>query len=82
MLKLLEKIEFKSKENKMRYIADTKIALDQYLSKKSKNLDFLLKKRFNWMNEFIKKSISIFNFVILIMIKMKLLYLLENMCSE
>ena len=34
MLKLLEKIEFKSKENKMRYIADTKIALDQYLSKK------------------------------------------------
>lgn len=32
MLKLLEKIEFKSKENKMRYIADTKIALDQYLS--------------------------------------------------
>ena len=56
MLKLLEKIEFKSKENKMRYIADTKIALDQYLSKKSNNLDFLLKKRFNWMNDFIKDS--------------------------
>ena len=56
MLKLLEKIEFKSNENKMRYIADTKIALDQYLSKKSNNLDFLLKKRFNWMNDFIKDS--------------------------
>ena len=56
MLKLLEKIEFKSKENKMRYIADTKIALDHYISKKSNNLDFLLKKRFNWMNDFIKDS--------------------------
>ena len=56
MLKLLKKIEFKGEENKMRYIADTKIALEHYNSKKSNNLNFLLKKRFNWMNDFIVDS--------------------------
>ncbi|MDC0437446.1 class I SAM-dependent methyltransferase [Pelagibacteraceae bacterium] len=58
MFKLLKKIEFKDEENKMKSIADTKIALEYYNSNKSNNLNFLLSKRFNWMNNFIKDSDS------------------------
>ena len=53
MFKILKKIQFKSSENKMKHLANTQVAIKYYKSKNN-NLDFLLKKRFNWMNNFIK----------------------------
>ena len=53
MIKLREKITFSKNENKMRSVGDTKVALNIYGSKKSKNLHYLLKERFHWMNNFI-----------------------------
>ena len=53
MLKLLNKIQFEPKENKMKIVADTDQAIRIFNSKKSKNLIYLLEKRFNWMNKFI-----------------------------
>ena len=40
----------------MNSIASTKVAIESFNSSKSKNLKFLLKQRFNWMNEFIKEN--------------------------
>ena len=56
MIKLVKKIVFSENENMMRSIGDTKIALNLYNSKKSKNLHYLLKQRFNWMNNFINDN--------------------------
>ena len=53
MYKVLNKIHFPSNKNRMKSIANTKIAIDYFNSLKSKNLKFLLKKRFEWMNKFI-----------------------------
>ena len=53
MLKLVNKIQFEPKENKMKIVADTDQAIRIFNSKKSKNLSYLLEKRFNWMNKFI-----------------------------
>ena len=54
MFKVLNKIKFPSNKNRMSSIASTKVAIDFFNSSKSKNLKFLLKERFSWMNEFIK----------------------------
>lgn len=43
-------------ENKMNHEGDVIRARNYFLKKKSKNLDFLLYNRFNWMNKFIKKN--------------------------
>ena len=56
MLKVLNKIQFSSNKNRMNSIASTKVAIESFKSSKSKNLKFLLKKRFNWMNKFIKEN--------------------------
>ena len=56
MFKILKKVEFRPEENKMRSVADTLNASQIFNSRKSSNLKFLLKKRFDWMNEFINKS--------------------------
>ena len=56
MLKISKKVQFSSEENKMNSIANTKIARDLYYSAKYPNVQFLLEKRFSWMNEFIKKN--------------------------
>ena len=53
MMKFLEKVQFSQDENRMRSLANTKIARETYYSSKSKNTKFLLKKRFSWMNDFI-----------------------------
>ena len=53
MLKLVNKIQFEPNENKMKIVADTDQAIRIFNSKKSKNLSYLLEKRFNWMNKFI-----------------------------
>tara|TARA_B100001029_G_scaffold132883_1_gene111760 strand:+ start:569 stop:1369 length:801 start_codon:yes stop_codon:yes gene_type:complete len=54
MFKLKNKIQFNNDENRMRYISEVNISRLNY--KKSKNLDFLLRKRFEWMNNFIEKN--------------------------
>ena len=54
MLKIFRKIQFSNKENRMKSIADTKIARELYYSSKSKNVKFLLNERFSWMNDFIQ----------------------------
>jgi SAM-dependent methyltransferase len=54
MIKILNKVQFKSKENKMRSNFDIEIARQSI--KKSKNLKFLLEQRFNWMNNFINEN--------------------------
>jgi len=54
MIKISKKVQFSIKENKMSSIANTKKAKELYYSPNSNNLKFLLKKRFLWMNDFIK----------------------------
>ena len=56
MFKILKKVEFSPEENKMRSVADTLNATQIFNSRKSSNLKFLLKKRFEWMNKFIKSQ--------------------------
>ena len=56
MLKILNKIEFSKEENKMKSIGNVETAIKLFKESKSKNLKFLLKKRFDWMNEFIKPN--------------------------
>ncbi len=56
MIKFFKKVQFSNSENRMKSIANTKIARDLYYSSESKNVKFLLNKRFSWMNEFIKES--------------------------
>ena len=53
MFKILNKIKFSQKENRMKSIANTESAIEIFNKRKSKNLQFLLKQRFNWMNKFI-----------------------------
>ena len=54
MIKIFKKVQFSHNENRMKSIADTKIARELYYSSKSKNVKFLLNERFSWMNDFIK----------------------------
>jgi len=56
MFKILNKIQFTQKQNRMKTIADTKSAIEIFNLGKSKNLQFLLKQRFNWMNKFINEN--------------------------
>ncbi len=56
MYKVLNKINFQSNKNRMKSIANTKVAIDYFNSFKSKNLKFLLKQRFEWMNNFIENE--------------------------
>tara|TARA_B100000242_G_C43037702_1_gene483877 strand:- start:659 stop:1465 length:807 start_codon:yes stop_codon:yes gene_type:complete len=56
MWKILKKVKFNKEENKMQFISNTQIARDLYYSSASKNLKFLLNKRFNWMNNFISEN--------------------------
>ena len=54
MIKIFRKIQFSHNENRMKSIANTKIARELYYSSKSKNVKFLLNERFSWMNDFIQ----------------------------
>ena len=56
MFKIREKIQFAKEDNRMQFIANTKIARDMYYSSKSNNAKFLLRQRFEWMNRFIKEN--------------------------
>ena len=54
MLKILKKIEFSKNQNKMREMGNVDLAIKLFKESKSVNLRFLLKKRFDWMNDFIR----------------------------
>ena len=56
MIKFFKKVQFSIEENRMKSIANTKIARDLYYSTKSQNVKFLLEKRFSWMNNFINEN--------------------------
>lgn len=56
MIKFFKKIKFSNDENRMKSIANTKIARELYYSSDSKNVQFLLNKRFSWMNNFIEEN--------------------------
>tara|TARA_B100000575_G_scaffold293401_1_gene304684 strand:+ start:1216 stop:2022 length:807 start_codon:yes stop_codon:yes gene_type:complete len=56
MIKFFKKVQFSIEENRMKSIADTKIAREMYYSSKSQNLRFLLRTRFSWMNKFINEN--------------------------
>lgn len=44
----------KSSENRMQNVGNVKLARDFFLTKRPSNLNFLLEKRYNWMNKFIR----------------------------
>ena len=56
MIKIFNKVQFSNSENRMKSIANTKIARELYFSSNSSNLRFLLDKRFSWMNSFIQDT--------------------------
>ena len=56
MLKILKKIKFNENENRMPKVAATEDVVKNYKKGKNKNLDYLLSKRFGWMNNFIQSS--------------------------
>lgn len=53
MLKIINKIRFSPRSNRMNKIGDVKNAIHQFKRGGNKNLYFLLKNRFSWMNKFI-----------------------------
>ena len=60
-IKISQKLKFSIKEDKMKHIGNVILALDNL--KKNRNLYFLIKNRFDWMNIFTKnKSILITDF--------------------
>ena len=56
MIKFFKKVQFSGTENRMKSIANTTIARELYYSSKSKNVKYLLEKRFSWMNKFIGEN--------------------------
>ena len=56
MFKILKKIKFNEKENRMTNVAATEDVIKNYKKGKNQNLDYLLSKRFGWMNNFIQRS--------------------------
>ena len=56
MFRILNKIQFPPEANRMKSVASTDAAIKNFNSTKSQNLKFLLKQRFDWMNNFIKEN--------------------------
>ena len=56
---LKKKVSFRHSQNKMSNEGDILSARKHFFSKKNKNLYFLLKNRYTWMNDFIDESDSI-----------------------
>jgi SAM-dependent methyltransferase len=55
-MKILKKAQFSKKQNRMKAVGNVEEALNYFKTKKNKNLYFLTKKRYEWMNNYIKKS--------------------------
>jgi SAM-dependent methyltransferase len=56
MLKILKKIKFDEGANRMANVGEAEQVVKNYKIGKNKNLDYLLLKRFSWMNKFIKDT--------------------------
>ena len=56
MIKIVKKIKFNSKENRMLNVGSIEKIIKNYEQGKNKNLEYLLSKRFSWMNDFIKST--------------------------
>ena len=56
MIKITKKIKFSKNDNKMKNFGNVNEALKYFRKEKNKNLYFVLKKRFEWMNEYIQKD--------------------------
>ena len=56
MIKIVKKTTYSKNENKMNDSGDIEKARDSFMNKKNKNLYYVLKERFNWMNEYINKE--------------------------
>ena len=55
-MKILKKIKFSKNQNRMKAVGNIKDALNYFKTKKNKNLYFLAKKRYDWMNDYVKKD--------------------------
>ena len=53
---IFKKVKFSKNKNRMQNVGDIESALNQFKTKKNKNLYFLAKKRFEWMNNYIKNE--------------------------
>ena len=56
MIKIINKIKFLKNQNRMKKVGDVQEAVNYFDSKKNKNLYFLIKNRYEWMNKFIKEN--------------------------
>ena len=56
MIKLKKSVSFDPKTNRMKVVTDVVKALNDFKTGKNKNLEFLLSKRFAWMNKFIYEA--------------------------
>ena len=56
MIKITKKIKFSKKENRMKDFGNVEESLKYFRESKNKNLHFVLKKRFEWMNKYIKED--------------------------
>ena len=56
MIKIINKIKFSKNQNRMRKVGDVDEAVKYFDSKKNKNLYFLIKNRYEWMNKFIEAN--------------------------
>jgi len=56
MIKIVKKIKFSKNEDRMKDFGNIEKSLKYFKEGKNKNLYFVLKKRFEWMNEYIQKD--------------------------
>jgi len=56
MIKITKKIKFSKNQNRMKKVGDVEEAVNYFNSKKNKNLYFLVKNRYKWMNQFIDQN--------------------------
>ena len=55
-MKILKKVKFSKNQNRMKVVGDVEDALNYFKTKKNKNLYFLTKKRYEWMNNYINEN--------------------------
>ena len=56
MLKIFKKVKFSNNESRMQGVGNVDEALNYFIKKKNKNLYFLTKKRYEWMNNYINEN--------------------------
>ena len=56
MLKIFKKVKFSNNQSRMQGVGNVDEALNYFMKKKNKNLYFLTKKRYEWMNNYINEN--------------------------